>query len=112
MTTLFFAVACASTPGTIRTESSGNVPLLQIQNDHYSEAVVFLEGVRLTEVRGSTRALVLLPIARIPLDGEIHFTVRMTAIGETIQLPSVPYRPGRAIRLILRPQLSASSAQE
>ena len=109
---LFFVMACASVPGTPRTESNGNVPLLKIQNDHYSDAVVLLEGVRLTEVPGGTRALVLLPIARIPADGEIHFTVRMRALDKSIQLPTVHYRSGRAIQIILEPQLSASIARE
>jgi hypothetical protein len=110
LTALFFALACASAPSTPRTESNGNVPLVQIRNDHYSEAVVFVEGAKLTEVRGGTHVLVLLPLARIPPDGEIHFTVRLRALDESIQLPMVQYRPGRAIRIILRPQPSASTA--
>jgi len=112
---LFFVMACASapgTPGTPRTDSKGSIPLVKIQNDHYSDAVVFLEGVRLTEVPGRTRALVLLPIARIPADGEMHFTVRMRALNESIQLPIVQYRSGRAIQIILMPQLWASIARE
>jgi hypothetical protein len=112
LTALFFAMACASAPSTPRTEGNGNVPLVQIQNEHYSEAVVFVEGVRLTEVRGGTHTLVLLPIARITPDGEIHFTVRLRALDESIQLPIVQYRPGRAIRIILKPQLPASTARE
>jgi hypothetical protein len=112
VTALFFAMACASAPSTTRTESNGNVALVQIQNDHYSEAVVFVEGARLTEVRGGTHTLVLLPIARIPPYGEIRFTVRLRALNESIQLPIVQYRPGRAIRIVLKPQLPASTAQE
>jgi hypothetical protein len=112
VTALFFAMACASGPSTLRTESNGNTTLVQIQNDHYSEAVVFVEGVRLTEIRGGTHTLVLLPIARIRPDGEIRFTVRLRALDQSIQLPIVQYRPGRAIRIILKPLPSASTAWE
>jgi hypothetical protein len=112
VTALFFAMACASGPNTPRPESNGYVPLVQIQNDHYSEAVVFVEGARLTEIRGGTHALVLLPIARIPADVEIRFTVRLRALDQSIQLPVVQYRPGRAVRIILKPLPSASIAWE
>jgi hypothetical protein len=112
LTAVFLAMACASAPGAPRTERNGNVPFVQIQNDHYSEAVVFVEGARLAEIGGGTHALVLLPIARIPLDGELHFTVRLRSLDESIQLPVVKYRPGRAIRINLKPQLSASTAWE
>ena len=112
LTALFFAMACVSAPGRPRAESNGNVPLVQIQNDHYSEAVVFVGGAKLTEVPGGTRAIVLLPIARIRADGELHFTVRFRALDESIQLPVVQYRPGRAVRITLKPLVSASTAQE
>jgi hypothetical protein len=105
-------MACASAASTQHTETTRTVPLVQIQNDHYSEAVVFVEGSRLTEIRGGTRALVLLPISRIPGDGVIHFAVRLKALDESIQLPIVQYRPGRAIRIIVKPLLAASTAWE
>jgi hypothetical protein len=111
-TAVFLTMACASAPGAPRTERNGNVPFVQIQNDHYSEAVVFVEGTRLTEVPGGTHSLVLLPIARIPADGELHFTVRLRTLDESIRLPIVQYRPGRAIRIIVKPQLSTSTAWE
>lgn len=111
LTALFFAMACASAPSHPRTETDGDLPLVQIRNDHYAEAVVFVEGARLTEVAGGTHAIVLLPIARIRPDGELHFTVRLRAIDESIQLPVVQYRPGRAVRITLKPLLSASTVQ-
>jgi hypothetical protein len=107
-----FGIACASTQTTPRTDSRGNVPLVQIQNDSYSEAVVFLDGVRFADVPGGGVILLVLPVARIPADGQLRFAARLNVLAESVQLPVVQYRSGRKVRIILKPQLAASIAQD
>jgi hypothetical protein len=88
------------------------VPLVQIQNDSYSEAVVFLDGVRFADVPGGGVILLVLPVARIPADGQLRFAARLNVLAESVQLPVVQYRSGRKVRIILKPQLAASIAQD
>lgn len=103
--------ACASVQSAPRTEPGANVPLVQIQNDTYSEAVISIDGTRFAEVQGGKSVLVSLSPARIKSNGEIHFTARLVSLDETIELPVVQYEPGRKIRIALKPMLSASTAQ-
>ena len=97
-------LACASTQsGVPRADLDGNVPLVQIQNESYSEAVVFLDGSRLTEVRGSTSTVIPVSPGRIPANGQLHFTARLTSLNETVVLPVVQYFPGQKIRISIKP---------
>lgn len=107
-----FVIACPSTQPSLRTEPGGNVPLVHIRNDSYSEAVVFLEGMRFAEVPGGGDMLLVLPLARIPADGQLHFAARLKVVSDSVQLPAVQYWSGRKVRIVLKPQLSASIAHD
>jgi hypothetical protein len=106
---LAFVFACATTQQGPRTEPNGNVPLVQIQNDTYAEAVIFLNGTRFATVQGSHSTLLPIVPTRIPADGQIQFTARIATLDQTIVLPVVEYQVGRKIRITLRPE-SGSTA--
>ena len=108
---LVLAACATATPAAdTRPLRAGNVPLVQIQNDTYSEAMIYLDGVRFGSVRGSGTVLLPIPTARIASTGLVHFTVRLISTDETANLPVVEYREGRNIRITLKPLLSASTA--
>jgi len=104
--------ACASTQQGPRTEPGGNVPLVQISNEHYSNAVIYLEGIRFAEVQGggSSGPLPVSP-SRISANGEVRFSARFPSTDEAIELPAIQYQPGRAMRIFLKPTLGASTAR-
>lgn len=107
-------VGCAPAPvntaPALAPSVSGNVPLVQIQNDSYAEATIYMEGARLTTVAGSQSVLFPIQASRIPGNGQVHFTAKYAALDETVTLPIVEYQQGRKMRISLKPMTSASRA--
>jgi hypothetical protein len=73
-----------------------DLPLVQVSNRNFEDAIVYMNGRKLTEVLGVIGdKLIILHTYDVPASGVMQFSFLLIAPGIRMDLPDVRYQPGR-----------------